>query len=321
MSKTLLEGKKILHEEAQALIKASEFLDEKFSDAVNKIFACRGRVIISGMGKSGLIGRKIAATLASTGTPSFFVHPGEAIHGDLGMFVDGDIAILISNSGETDELLNIIPILKRIGIYIISICGKNDSSLSKLSDIQIFSGVDKEICPLGLTPTASTTVTIAIGDAIAVCLLNLRKFNSSNYALFHPGGSLGRRLLLKVSDLMHKGDSIPLVSSDVSLCDVVYTISKKCLGCVGVVDASNSLIGIITDGDLRRGLEKKLDIYSMYAKDLISSIPKTVNEDSLAVESLVLMKENYITVLFVLNNYKEIVGIIHMHDLLRAKIY
>jgi arabinose-5-phosphate isomerase len=284
------------------------------------IIACKGRVVVTGMGKSGLIGKKIAATLASTGTPALFLHPAEGIHGDLGMVMKSDIIIAISNSGETEEIIKLLPVFKRLGIPVIAMTGGKNSTLSKASDITIDVGVKEEACPLGLAPTASTTATLAMGDAISIALLEVRGFKEEDFACFHPGGSLGKRLLLRVEDLMHMGDAVPVVAHTTLMRDALFVITDKKLGMTTVVDDDGKLIGIITDGDLRRYLEKSADLFDRKAGDLSSANPKIISRDALAAEAVATMEKFSITALVSVDSDGKPIGIIHLHDLLKAGV-
>ncbi len=313
----LKEAKEIITQEAEALLKLANNLDEEFVKAIETLLDTKGRVILTGVGKSGLICKKIAATLSSTGTPAFFLHPADAAHGDLGMVKGEDTIIAVSNSGETEELLNIIPILKSFGIPIIAITNNPNSSLAKLADITLNLHVEKEACPLGLAPTASTTSTLALGDAIAAVLMKLKGFSSSDFAKFHPGGKLGIRLS-KLKDIMRTGDEIPSVSPEASLKEVICEISSKKLGAT-LVMKDRELVGIITDGDLRRALEKGID-FSSEAKDIMTSNPKTINPDAFAEKAIELMEKFKITVLPVVDKENKVVGIIHLHDILGRRI-
>ncbi|WP_029520459.1 KpsF/GutQ family sugar-phosphate isomerase [Persephonella sp. IF05-L8] len=310
-------GKKVLQEEKKALENLIEALDENFEKAVQLILDTKGKVIVTGMGKSGHIGNKIAATLASTGTPAFFLHPAEAIHGDLGMISREDIVLAISNSGETPELLAIIPTIKRWGNKIISITNNPKSTLAQESDIHLFLNVEKEACPLNLAPTSSSTATLALGDALAVALLEMRGFTAEDFAQFHPGGSLGKKLM-KVKEIMHTGDKLPVVSPDTSLQETVIIMSEKGFG-AALVAENNKLTGIITDGDLRRFIKAGGSIDKSYAKDAMTVSPKTISEDRLVVEALELMERYNITVLPVVKN-GFIIGLIHMHDILKSGV-
>ncbi|HEU0265978.1 MAG TPA: KpsF/GutQ family sugar-phosphate isomerase [Geobacterales bacterium] len=316
------EAKRVIRVEAEALLALAETLDGEFERAVDLILGCSGRVVVTGMGKSGLIGQKIASTMASTGTPAFFLHPAEGIHGDLGMIMRGDVVIAISNSGETDEVVRILPVIKRIGAELVAMTGNRRSTMAKASDVVLDVSVKEEACPLGLAPTASTTATLAMGDALAVSLLVKRGFREEDFALFHPGGSLGKRLLLKVADLMHKGEQMPLVGSDTLMRDALFVITAKGLGIVGVTDASGNLQGVITDGDLRRALEQGVDILQARAGELTRGNPKRISRDELAAKALQRMEQYAITSLFVFEDEKggKPVGVIHLHDLLKAGI-
>lgn len=313
-------AKEVLKIEAEAILKLRERLNEQFVQAVDTLLKCPGRVVVTGMGKSGHIGRKIAATLASTGTPTFFLHPAEGIHGDLGMVTEKDVVIAISNSGETEEVLSILPTLKRLGTTIIALTGKSQSSLAKNADVFLDIGVEKEACPLGLAPTASTTATLAMGDALAVVLLEARGFQPEDFALFHPGGALGRRLLLRVKDLMHSGEENPLVEQEKAVKEALFEMTRKKLGAVNVVDKAGSLVGILTDGDLRRQLEKGEGLLDRKIKEVMTPNPKTISPEKLAAQALKLMQDKSITVLPVVEENKILVGAIHLHDLLKAGI-
>jgi len=314
-------AKDVLKLESEAILQQLEHIDESFDQAVELIQQCDGRVVVLGVGKSGHIGSKIAASLASTGTPAFFVHPGEASHGDLGMITPKDITLALSNSGETPEILVILPILKRMGVKTIALTGKSNSPLSQQSDVTINVSVDKEACPLNLAPTSSTTATLAIGDALTVALLELRGFTSEDFAKSHPGGALGRRLLLYVKDIMHKADAIPVVTEKTSLQEALVEMSSKGLGMTAVVDNDEKLIGIFTDGDLRRTLNEKVDIYQSKIIDLMTKNPITVSEDRLAAEIVTLMQANKINGVFVVDGQHKPVGALNTLDLIRAGIF
>lgn len=316
----LEQAKEVFQIEAQAILNLAKELNGEFIEAVETILHCQGRVIVTGMGKSGLVGRKIAATLASTGTPSFFLHPAEGIHGDLGMVTSGDVVLAISNSGETEEIINILPVLKRIGAMIIALTGKSDSTLAKNSEIFLNIGVNKEACPLGLAPTASTTATLAMGDALAVVLLKARNFQPEDFALFHPGGSLGRRLLLTVADLMHIGTDNPVVVIGKKVKEALFEITAKKLGAVSVIDKDGVLLGIVTDGDLRRHLEKDEKILEKEVSQIMTKSPKTISANKLAAQALKMMEDKSITVLPVVDQDQKAIGMIHLHDLLKAGI-
>ena len=319
VNKTLKLARDVLEIEARGILALTERLDESFIHAVDLLFHCKGKVVVTGLGKSGLICRKIAATLSSTGTPALFLHAGDANHGDMGMINKGDVVIAISNSGETEEMLKFAPLLKRLGVKLISITGNADSNLVRAADIALNAAVKEEACPLGLSPTASTTAALALGDALAVVLLELRGFKEEDFALRHPGGTLGRKLLLRVEELMHRSAELPLVAEDTPMKETILEITSKRLGVTGVVNGQGQLVGIVTDGDLRRGLESKGDIFRYQAKDLMTKNPKTIRGDALAAAAMGVMEEHSITSLFVLDGKKP-VGVIHLHDLLKAGI-
>jgi arabinose-5-phosphate isomerase len=318
----LEEAKKVIRIEAEALLALAESIDGEFQRAVEMILASRGRVVVTGMGKSGLIGQKIASTMASTGTPAFFLHPAEGIHGDLGMIMKGDVVIAISNSGETDEVIRILPIIKRLGASLITMAGNAGSTLARVGDVYLDISVKEEACPLGLAPTASTTATLAMGDALAVALLQQRGFNAEDFALFHPGGALGKKLILRVEDLMHQGDAVPFVTEVTPMREALFVITSKGLGITGVTDSDGRLLGVITDGDLRRALEKGTDFLCSTAGELMSRNPKRIGREELAAGALQRMEEFSITSLFVFDELggDRPVGIIHLHDLLKAGI-
>ncbi|CAH2030706.1 KpsF/GutQ family sugar-phosphate isomerase [Trichlorobacter ammonificans] len=316
------EARKVIDAEARAVAALTHRLDSSFEQAVRLILASPGRVVVSGMGKSGLIGQKIASTMASTGTPAFFLHPAEGIHGDLGMIMKGDVVIAISNSGETDELLRILPVVKRLGASLVALSGRPDSTLARTADIHLDVSVAEEACPLGLAPTSSTTATLAMGDALAVALLVERGFQAEDFALFHPGGALGKKLLLRVEDLMHRGDAIPLVYEATPMKEALFVITAKGLGVTGVTDDTGRLLGVITDGDLRRSLERGEDILQTTAGSLMRRGPKRIRRQELAAAALQLMERHAITSLFVFDNDTDAVpcGVLHLHDLLKAGI-
>jgi len=313
-------GRRVLDIEARAVQALIQRLDGGFSDAVDLLYACKGKVVISGMGKSGLIGQKIAATMASTGTPSFFLHPAEGLHGDLGMLARKDLLIAISNSGETQEILQLLPFMERMGIPILSIVGRMSSTLAKNSAVALDVSVAEEACPMGLAPTASTTVTLAMGDALAVALLEKRGFKEQDFAQFHPGGTLGRRLLVKVRDVMHRGQDVPQVRETVSGSVAILEMSAKKLGMTTVVDRAGTLAGVITDGDLRRFLQQGGDFSKVTAGSLASRHPKLIGPDELAAKAVEMMERYGITTLVVADNEKRIVGVAHLHDLLKHGI-
>lgn len=306
--------------EAQALIGLKSRLDHRFSQAVQMMLNVKGRVVVTGMGKSGHIGSKIAATLASTGTPALFVHPGEASHGDLGMIKAVDIVLAISNSGESDELVSILPVLKRQGVPLIAMTGGMNSALAKHADVVLDSSVDKEACPLNLAPTASTTAQLALGDALAVALLDARGFKAEDFARSHPGGSLGRRLLTHVEDVMRKGDQVPHVLADASFTELMREMSQKGLGASAIVDEHLKILGVFTDGDLRRLIEKGVDLRALRAKEVMHVNPRTVLHDALAVEAAELMEQFQITSVLVVNESGALCGALNSNDLMRAKV-
>jgi arabinose-5-phosphate isomerase len=311
---------RVLRTEADAIIGLTEKLDRNFEKAVEMIYGSAGRVVVTGMGKSGLVGKKIASTLASTGTPAFSLHPGEASHGDLGMVTSHDVIIAISNSGETEELIGLIPFLKRFSVSLISMTGNAQSTLARAADVNLDVSVKEEACTLGIVPTASTTATMAMGDAIAVALLIKRGFKEEDFALFHPGGSLGKKLFIRVKDLMHTGGALPVVSPDAPMTEVVVEISCKRLGITVVTGPRGRILGIITDGDLRRGIEKwGKDFFEMKARDVMIEKPKTVAEEDLAGKALALMEKHSITSL-VVSDGKCAKGVIHLHDILKKGI-
>jgi arabinose-5-phosphate isomerase len=319
-AKALDLARQVLEIEAQAIQNLIERLDSSFSNATQLILDCSGRVVVSGMGKSGHIARKIASTLASTGTPAFFVHPGEASHGDLGMIAEHDVLIALSNSGESPELLTIVPIIKRKGAKLIAMTGNPESSLAREADVHLDASVEQEACPLGLAPTASTTAALALGDALAVALLDARGFGAEDFARSHPGGALGRRLLVHVRDLMHDGDALPCVREDALLTEALLEMTRKGLGMTAVVDGSGRLTGIYTDGDLRRTLDKSGDIRALKVGAAMSPNPRTIAPDRLAAEAVQLMERHKINGLLVVDESHAPLGALNMHDLLRAGV-
>ncbi|MBF4256387.1 arabinose-5-phosphate isomerase KdsD [Vibrio anguillarum] len=313
-------AQQVLATEMAALQQLEQYFDDSFCQACEMIIANdHGKVVVMGMGKSGHIGKKIAATLASTGTSAFFVHPGEAAHGDLGMIERGDIVIAISNSGESSEILSLFTVLKRLNIRIISMTGNPSSNMAKLADLHLQITVPQEACPLGLAPTSSTTATLVMGDALAVALLQARGFTAEDFALSHPGGALGRKLLLKLSDIMHIGDALPTVQPNALIRDALLEISQKGLGMTAVVDSNMQLIGIFTDGDLRRILDKRIDIHSAAISEVMTQNPTIANPNMLAVEGLNLMQDKRINGLMLCEN-GTLVGALNMHDLLKAGV-
>lgn len=314
-------GKRVLAIEARAITNLIDRLDHRFILAVSLLFQCHGKVAVSGMGKSGLIGAKIAATLASTGTPAFSLHPAEGIHGDLGMLARKDLLIAVSNSGETEEVLKLLPYVKRLGIPLIALTGRPQSTLAKNSDVVLDVSVSEEACSLGLAPTASTTATLALGDALAIVLFQQRGFKEEDFAQFHPGGTLGRRLLLKVQDLMHQGEAIPRVPHTASLHEAILEMTSKKLGMTTVVEADGRLHGVITDGDLRRFLERGIDWTTSRACDLASKNPKTIASDELAARAIQIMEQHSITSLVVVDRQnRQLIGVLHLHDLLKSGV-
>lgn len=313
-------GRAVIDIEAQAVAALAPRIDHQFEQACQLLLNCNGRIIVSGVGKSGHIGSKIAATLSSTGSPAFFVHPAEASHGDLGMVTSSDVFIAISKSGRSDELMTLLPILKRLDIDIIALTGNRESPLATTADVHLDIGVDREACPLGLAPTASTTATLAMGDALAIALLGARGFTEDDFALSHPGGSLGRKLLLRVGDVMTTGAAIPSVLSGTSLPDTLVEISRKNLGLAVIVDADDHLCGIFTDGDLRRAIDDDIDIRAASVDEVMTAGGRTITADALAAEAVSVMQEHTITVLPVINDQRQVTGILHMHMLLAAGV-
>ena len=313
-------GKAVIATELQAIQSLQERINEAFATACKTILACKGRVVALGMGKSGHIARKISATFASTGTPSFYVHPGEASHGDIGMITMEDVVLVISYSGETSEIINILPIIKRLGIPLLAFTGKLQSSLACIADTVIDVSVQKEACPLGLAPTSSTTATLVMGDALAIALLEARGFTADDFARIHPGGSLGRRLLLHIDDLMHTRDHIPMVKPDCMLDEALVEITKKSLGMTTVIGKNGRLVGVFTDGDLRRTIDKGYDIHRTPIKEVMSKDGIIIRPKLLAAEALKVMHEQKITSLVITDEERYPLGVIHMHDLLRAGI-
>ncbi|TAK75256.1 MAG: KpsF/GutQ family sugar-phosphate isomerase [Aquabacterium sp.] len=313
-------ARRTLQIEAEALLQLRDRQGEAFLAAVRLVLACSGRVAVMGMGKSGHVGRKIAATLASTGTPSLFVHPAEASHGDLGMITVADVVLAISNSGESDELMVVLPVLKRLGVPVIGMTGKLESSLAAHADVAIDSGVAEEACPLNLAPTASTTAQMALGDALAVALLDARGFREEDFARSHPGGALGRKLLTHVSDVMRSGEDVPRVLPDTGFSDLMREMSAKGLGAAAIVDARGRLLGIFTDGDLRRRIEAGVDLRAMTAGEVMSSGPRTVRDTALAAEAASLMETSKINTLLVVDAQDVLCGALNTNDLMRAKV-
>ncbi|AIF53757.1 SIS domain-containing protein [Pelosinus sp. UFO1] len=317
------QAKKVLAIEAKAIENLIPRINGQFAAAIDMILSCTGRVVVTGMGKSGHIGKKIAATLASTGTPAFFLHPAEGIHGDLGMVTADDVVLALSNSGETAEVVSIFPAIKRIGASIVVMSGCGESTMAKNADIFLDVAVEQEACPLGLAPTASTTAALAMGDALAVALLSERKFTPEDFAVFHPGGALGRRLLLTVENIMHAGEENPLVTLDKTVKEALFVITAKGLGVTNVVDGQGYLVGIITDGDIRRGLEHGHEFLDKKVDSLMTKTPRTITSNKLAAQALRIMEKNHprpITVLPVVDEQNRAIGIIHLTDLLRQGV-
>lgn len=313
-------ARRVLRIEAQEVEALADRLDGRFADAVELVLACRGRVVVSGMGKSGHVGRKIAATLASTGTPAFFMHPAEASHGDLGMITGQDVVLALSNSGESGELLAIVPQIKRTGAKLIAMTGNPDSELAREANVHLDASVSQEACPLGLAPTASTTAALALGDALAVALLEVRGFSAEDFARAHPGGALGRRLLVHVCDVMRQGEQVPRTSQGASLSAALLEMSRKGLGMTAIVDAEGRPVGIFTDGDLRRAFEQGVDVAKTRVDDVMHAHPQTIVPQRLAVEAVELMEQCKINGLLVVDEQGALVGALNMHDLLRAKV-
>jgi len=313
-------GLAVLQEEAAAITHLIPRVNHDFVTACDLMLACEGRIVVIGIGKSGHIGNKIAATLASTGAPAFFVHPAEASHGDLGMITPKDVVLALSNSGETSEILTILPLIKRASIPLITLTGNPNSSLAEAATVNIDVSVEKEACPLGLAPTSSTTAALAMGDALAVALLETRGFSADDFALSHPGGRLGRRLLLRISDIMHTEEAMPQVQDTVSLADALVEMSHKNLGMTAIVDSDKKVVGMFTDGDLRRSLSKTHDVHQTPIKTVMTSKPKTLPADKLAVDALSMMQSYKITALLIMDDEQRLIGVLTMHDLLRAGV-
>ena len=316
------QAKKVLNIEAEAIKTLLDKIDERFVKAVDLLNKCSGKVIVIGIGKSGIVSQKIASTFACTGTPAFFLHPAEGIHGDIGMLAKGDVVVAISNSGETQEIIQLLPVIKRWDISLIVMTGNPRSVLAQSGDVVLDTEVKEEACPLGLVPTASTTATLAMGDALALALLRKKGFMEDDFAMLHPGGTLGRKLLLHVEDFMHKGDEMPLIREDTLIKEGLLEMTSKRLGVTGVCDKNGAFVGVITDGDLRRALEKEGNVLNQHASTIMTRNPKTIAKDDLAAKALHRMEEFTITSLFILSDddsYKP-VGIIHMHDLLKVGV-
>ncbi len=313
-------AKRVIRMEGDAVDALGERIDDSFNRACELLLNCKGRVVVTGMGKSGHIGNKLAATLASTGTPAFFVHPGEASHGDMGMITAGDVVIALSNSGSTAELVTLIPLLKLLAVPVIAMTGKPNSELASSADVHLDVGVEQEACPLNLAPTSSTTVTLVMGDALAIALLEARGFTADDFAFSHPGGALGRRLLLKIDNIMHTGEAIPHINTGAKLSDALLEMSSKALGMTTVLNEDGSLAGIFTDGDLRRAIDRGIDIHQAKIDDVMTANCRSIKPGILAAEALRIMEDNKITVLVALDDQAKPVGVIHTHDLLKAGV-
>lgn len=313
-------AKEVLDIEAHSILKLKNSINENFDKAIELLYCCKGRVIVTGMGKSGIIGKKIAATLSSTGTPSYFLHPAESTHGDSGIITRDDVIIAISNSGETQELLNLIPIIKRFGVPLIALTGGLSSTLARTSDVFLDISVEKEACPLNKAPTASTTATLAMGDALAVCLLEQRGFTENDFLMFHPGGTLGKGFLYSVSELMIKGNKLPVAFEEDKFTDVIELITQKKLGLAVLIDKSGKMTGVLTDGDIRRTLIKYPRVQNLKAVDVMTANPKTISPHELAAKALHLMEKYSITALAITDENQKPVGVLHIHDLLKAGV-
>ncbi|MBI5739494.1 MAG: KpsF/GutQ family sugar-phosphate isomerase [Nitrospirae bacterium] len=321
MKDIIQHAKNILKIESDAVGALIDRIDENFVQAIEILSSCESKVVVTGMGKSGIIGRKIAATLASTGTPAFFLNPAEGSHGDVGVVSKGDVVLAISNSGETEEIIRLLPTFKRMDIRIIAMTGNPKSALSKTADVSLDVSVKEEACPMGLAPTASTTASLAMGDALAITLLSRKGFTEEDFAFFHPGGNLGKKLLLTVEDLMHTGSAVPLAHADTLMKDAIMEISSKRMGITAVTGDDGKLLGVITDGDLRRGLEKwGAKFFSLKARDVMTHRPKTITTNVLAARAVAIMEKYSITVLMAVDEEDNIKGVIHLHDLLKAGI-
>jgi arabinose-5-phosphate isomerase len=313
-------GRSVIETEAQALVALISRIDGNFVAACKYMLACQGRIVVLGMGKSGHIGGKLAATLASTGTPAFFVHPGEASHGDMGMITAKDVTVAISNSGETDEIIVLLPLIKRLGVPLITLTGNPSSTLARAASVNIDISVAKEACPLGLAPTSSTVAALAMGDALAIALLQSRGFSAEDFALAHPGGTLGRRLLLRIGDIMHRGGEMPTMGPRELLKDALVEMSRKGLGMTAIVDERLRVAGIFTDGDLRRALDRGVDVHSARMQEVMTRECMTVTEACLAAEALSLMQQRRINALLIVDAERTLLGVVNMHDMLRAGV-
>ncbi len=314
-------GLAVIETEAQAVFELTQRIDERFDRACELLLACQGRVVVTGMGKSGHIANKIAATLSSTGTPAFFMHPGEASHGDLGMITRQDTVLAISNSGFTNEIIMLLPILKRLEVPLIALTGNNESTLAKVATVNLDVSIRQEACPLGLAPTTSTTVSLVMGDALAVALLQARGFSAQDFALSHPGGTLGRRLLLRVDELWHHQENLPLINEQATISEALIEVTEKKLGMTCVVDAQGYLVGVYTDGDVRRTLTQNVDIKTTPIANVMSKNCKTITKGLLAAEALAMMQKHSITSLIVIEDDNRPIAVVHLHDLLRANVF
>lgn len=314
-------GLAVIETEAKAIFELTQRIDEQFEKACELLLSCQGRIVVTGMGKSGHIGNKIAATLASTGSPAFFIHPGEASHGDLGMITPKDIVVALSNSGYTHELLVLLPLLKRLQVPLITLSGNPDSTLAKAADVNLDLSIEAEACPLGLAPTTSTTVALVMGDALAIALLQARGFSAEDFALSHPGGTLGKRLLLRIDELCHQGDELPVVSENATISEALIEVTAKKLGMTCVVNNQGRLVGIYTDGDIRRSLTQQYDINTTPLKDVMTQNCQTISSGMLAAEALAIMEKYSITSLAVVNEHHHPTAVIHLHDLLRSGVF
>jgi len=313
-------GRAVIETEAQMVRSLLERIDHKFADACQYLLECQGRIIVMGMGKSGHIARKIAATFASTGSPAFFIHPGEAKHGDFGMITVQDVIIVLSNSGTTDEVLAILPYIKQLGLVLIALTGKPNSTLAKAATVNIDVSVSKEACPLGLAPTSSTTAALVMGDALAIALLEQRGFTAENFARSHPGGTLGRRLSLRIDEIMHTGTAIPKVDLNATLKAALIEMTEKKLGMTTIINEKNELAGIFTDGDVRRAFDNNADIHQTKINQVMTKNPKIISQGTLATDALRIMENHKITSLVITNNEKQPIGVIHMHDILQTGV-
>lgn len=314
-------GLAVIETEAQAVFELTQKIDAQFEKACELLLACKGRIVVTGMGKSGHIANKLASTFASTGSPAFFMHPGEASHGDLGMITRQDIVVAISNSGNTYEIITLLPLLKRLEIPLITLTGNNDSTLAKTANINLDVSVKQEACPLGLAPTTSTTVALVMGDALAIALLQARGFSAEDFALSHPGGSLGKRLLLRIDELCHQGEELPLIHESATVCEALIEVTDKKLGMTCVVDNQGCLLGVYTDGDIRRTLTRQYDINTTQLKEVMTQNCRTISLGMLAAEALAIMQKYSITSLVVVNEDNKPQGVLHLHDLLKAGVF